>query len=119
LFVLAPLAEIAPQAVHPVLGASVAQLLARLTGGRELAGLRALVTGSTSGIGRAVALELARGGASVIVHGRRSRDAAEQVAAGVRDHGGLTGVILADLPAPAECPRLEGQARDTCGRLAV
>ena len=85
LFVLEPLAEIAPGVVHPVLDSTIAELLADLLGvaplgpspGRELAGLRALVTGSTSGIGRAIALELAAAGADVIVHGRRSRAGAE------------------------------------------
>jgi 2-amino-4-hydroxy-6-hydroxymethyldihydropteridine diphosphokinase len=105
LFVLQPLAEIAPGLVHPVLKRTVADLLADLLGvrpagpppGRELTGLRALVTGSTSGIGRAIAVELARGGADVIVHGRRSRDAAEAVAAEVRRAGGRSAVVLADL----------------------
>jgi 3-oxoacyl-[acyl-carrier protein] reductase len=45
--------------------------------GIELRGSRAAVLGSTSGIGRAVALALADAGADVIVHGRTSRDQAD------------------------------------------
>src|SRR5205807_3394234 len=108
LFVLQPLAEIAPGVVHPVRKRTIAQLLADLLGvrptgpvpGRELTGLRALVTGSTGGIGRAIALELARGGADVIVHGRRSRDAGEAVADAVRRAGGRAASIMADLKDP-------------------
>ena len=70
----------------PLLGRDIGSLLAELQGiqpagptpGRELTGLRALVTGSTSGIGRAIALELAAAGADVIIHGRQSHDAARR-----------------------------------------
>src|SRR5262245_11950287 len=71
LFVMRPLAAIAPEALHPVLKRTVGEVLRNLDVGadrasvkreRELAGLRALVTGSTSGIGRAIALELASAG---------------------------------------------------------
>lgn len=93
-FVLAPLVEIAPLAVHPVLQSTAVDLLKRLlssadagTSPRELESQNAVVTGSTSGIGRAVALELATAGANVIVHGRRSQKAADDVAAECRGLG--------------------------------
>ena len=53
-FMLGPLAEIAPQAVHPVFHRTITQLLAEL-GHRPLLGKRALVTGASSGVGKAIA----------------------------------------------------------------
>jgi 3-oxoacyl-[acyl-carrier protein] reductase len=63
----------------------------------DLQGCRTAVLGSTSGIGRAVALALAEAGADVIVHGRRSLRAAEEVADLVRAGGGRAAVLMADL----------------------
>ncbi len=62
-----------------------------------LKGMRTAVLGATSGIGRAVALELAARGADVIVHGRRSREAAARVVARVQERGGRSQVMMADL----------------------
>jgi len=62
-----------------------------------LSGQWALVTGSSSGIGRATALELAAAGANVIVHGRRKRDAAEELAKTIRTQGVEAEVVLCDL----------------------
>jgi 3-oxoacyl-[acyl-carrier protein] reductase len=64
---------------------------------RELDGLTAVVTGSSSGIGRAIVLELASAGASLLVHARRSRTAAEQVAQAARELGADAEVVLCDL----------------------
>jgi 2-amino-4-hydroxy-6-hydroxymethyldihydropteridine diphosphokinase len=113
LFVLQPLAQLAPGLVHPVLKRSIADLLAELQGlrphgsapGRELAGRRGVVTGSTSGIGRAIALELAAAGADVIVHGRRAQPA-EETAEEVRRAGGRGEVRLADVSDAEACRRL-------------
>lgn len=63
----------------------------------ELIGCRAAVLGSTSGIGRAVALELADAGADVIVHGRRSAESAQAVADEIRRRGRRAEILMADL----------------------
>lgn len=68
----------------------------------ELQNRRAVVTGSSSGIGRAIALELARGGADVLVHCRSSRAAAETVAAEIRALGRVADVAQFDLADEAE-----------------
>ena len=73
-------------------------------------GLRAAVLGSTSGIGRATALALAEAGADVIVHGRNSPRAAEDVVGTVRKMGRRSQAILADLAVPAEGDRLVDEA---------
>jgi 3-oxoacyl-[acyl-carrier protein] reductase len=56
-----------------------------------------MVLGSSSGIGRAVAIALADAGFDVIIHGRRSRAQAEEVAAIVRSRGCRSAVLMADL----------------------
>jgi 2-amino-4-hydroxy-6-hydroxymethyldihydropteridine diphosphokinase len=127
LFVLEPLAQLAPGLVHPALGRCVADLLAHIQGsrlsgagpGRELAGLRALVTGSTSGIGRAIALELATAGADVVIHGRRDPQSAEEVAAMARRRGVRGAVLMADLSDPDACSRLATAAWDLWDGLDV
>src|SRR3954463_5417552 len=77
---------------------------------RTLQGLRAAVLGSTSGIGRAVALALAEAGADGIVHGRSSQKDGERVAAEVHAQGGRAHVLMADLADRAACDRLAEDA---------
>src|SRR3954447_10951106 len=84
---------------------------------RPLAGLRAAVLGSTSGIGRAVALALAGAGADVIVHGRSSRRAADEVAGMIRDGGTRSAVLMADLADRSEGDRLVEEAWSLWGGL--
>ena len=76
---------------------------------RDLEGLRALVTGATSGIGRAVAGQLAGHGAEVIVHGRDAARAGE-VVDGITAEGGMARFVAADLTQPAELDGLAEQA---------
>ena len=56
-----------------------------------------LVTGSSRGIGRAIALRLARDGFDIVVHCRSRRDAAEQVADEVRALGRDARVLCFDV----------------------
>jgi 3-oxoacyl-[acyl-carrier protein] reductase len=83
----------------------------------ELSGCRTAVLGSTTGIGRAVALALADAGADVIIHGRSSREAAERVAADVRERGGRAQVLMADLADRAAGDRLVEEAWNLWGGL--
>jgi 3-oxoacyl-[acyl-carrier protein] reductase len=68
----------------------------------ELDGYTAVVTGSSSGIGRAVALELAAAGADVLVHAGSRRDAAEAVADKIRELGRQARVELVPLEDPQQ-----------------
>lgn len=71
----------------------------------QLKGHRALVTGSSAGIGEAVARRLAAEGAAVVVHGRRG-DAVSAVAEAISAEGGQAVGLMADLAHPGDCARL-------------
>lgn len=62
----------------------------------ELAGKIALVTGSSKGIGEAIANRLAAEGAVVIVHGR-DRETAERAARNITENGGRAFVVVGDI----------------------
>lgn len=63
----------------------------------SLTGHTALVTGSSRGIGREIALILARAGATVILHGARPSEALERAAVEARELGGKVETVVADL----------------------
>src|ERR1700675_3824511 len=65
----------------------------------------ALVTGATSGIGRAIAVQFARMGADVLVHGRDATRGG-QVVGEIEGAGGMARFVAADLSDPADLQRL-------------
>jgi NAD(P)-dependent dehydrogenase (short-subunit alcohol dehydrogenase family) len=75
---------------------------------KDLEGLSALITGATSGIGKAAAEELGRHGAEVIVHGRDTARG-EAVVDAITGEGGKARFIAADLSNPAELDSLVNQ----------
>jgi 3-oxoacyl-[acyl-carrier protein] reductase len=77
---------------------------------QQFDGKTAVITGSSSGIGRAIALELARAGAHVLVHAGTSGDAAEAVADVIRQRGREARVVLADVADPSACAILVEEA---------
>jgi len=84
----------------------------------RMEGERALVTGSTAGIGRAIAIAFARQGAAVVVTGRDpARGAA--VVAEITDAGGQAGFVPADLHEEVACTALVDDAAARLGGLTV
>ncbi|MHA0033711.1 3-oxoacyl-[acyl-carrier-protein] reductase [Deinococcus sp. PESE-13] len=79
----------------------------------------ALVTGSSRGLGRAMALRLAHDGFTVAVHYGRGEAEAQQVAADIRAAGGAAQVFGADLSQPANAGTLVEDVIAALGRLDV
>ena len=86
---------------------------------RELESKVAIVTGSVRGIGRAIALAFAEAGASVVVNGRKSAEAAGEIAGEIETAGGKAHVHLADVSDPDQAKRLIEAAVSAFGRLDI
>jgi 3-oxoacyl-[acyl-carrier protein] reductase len=87
--------------------------------GRRFSGRVALVTGAGGTLGGAVALGFGREGASVVVGYRRSREAAESVAAEIVAAGGVACAHQLDVTDQASADRFVGQAEEMYGRVDV
>ena len=86
--------------------------------GTRLAGKAAIVTGSTSGIGRASAEMFAEEGASVVINGRR-RELGQEVVNGIEAKGGAASYCYADVAVEDELLALVRFAVETYGRLDI
>ncbi len=83
-----------------------------------LNGKTALITGSSRGIGRGIALALARAGCTVALTGR-DQAALDKVAAEVAGSGGTAHVFVADLLRDGAADALAQAVTDACGRLDI
>jgi NAD(P)-dependent dehydrogenase (short-subunit alcohol dehydrogenase family) len=99
----------------PHIDGSTSTTTAATTTGSRLTGRTALVTGSTSGIGEAIARVLAAEGAHVVVSGRQA-DRGERVAKEIEQAGGRADFVAADLSGSYEQLRaFAAQATHTLG----
>ena len=85
---------------------------------RQLEGKIALVTGASSGIGRASAFELARRGAKVVVAARRKGEL-DEVVQQIAAQGGEASAFVADVSKEADIKRLVDYTVQTYGRLDI
>ena len=86
---------------------------------QELAGKVAIVTGSGRNIGRAIALALADGGASVVVNARSNRTEAEAVAREIESMGGKAAVHIGDVADIQAVQAMADVAAKQFGRIDI
>jgi NAD(P)-dependent dehydrogenase (short-subunit alcohol dehydrogenase family) len=84
----------------------------------DLTGRTAVITGSSRGIGRAIAEAMARAGANVVVSSRKAADC-EQVADALRKEGKQAVAIACHIGRRAECEALIHQSREKFGKIDV
>jgi glucose 1-dehydrogenase len=85
----------------------------------NLADKRALVTGASGGLGAAMAEELGRHGARVVIHYRSRAEGAERTAGRVRAAGGEACTIYGDLRAESAIERVAAEAETVWGGLDI
>jgi NAD(P)-dependent dehydrogenase (short-subunit alcohol dehydrogenase family) len=86
---------------------------------RKLEGRSAIVTGSSRGIGKAIALRFAAEGASICVNCVSTRDKAEAVAGEIRQAGGEAIVVTADVSRRAEAEKLVAETAKAFGKVDI
>ena len=90
-----------------------------MSDGRTLDGRVALVTGSSRGIGRGIALELAAAGAAIVVNFNRNEEAAAEVVAEVEMLGARAIAVKASMAEPEQVDELAEQALEAFGHVDV
>jgi NAD(P)-dependent dehydrogenase (short-subunit alcohol dehydrogenase family) len=85
----------------------------------SLQGKRALITGSSRGVGRGVALKLAEKGVKVAINYRQDKTAANDTLMGVRERGSNGLIIQADVSRPDDIHRMFTEVQAAFGRLDI
>src|SRR5260370_35455559 len=85
----------------------------------SLAGKRALITGSSRGIGRGIALKLAEDGVRIAIHYYQNESAASDTLAQVRKRGSDGFVVQADVSCPDQISRMFHKLKGEFGRLDI
>lgn len=85
----------------------------------DLEGRVALVTGSAQNIGRAIAIEMARAGADVVVHARTRRAEADEVVREIAGLGRRAVLVTGDISDPAQVAALVDEAVATLGPIDI
>ena len=85
----------------------------------SLKGKNALITGSSRGVGRGIALKLADEGARIAVHYYQNREAAEATLQKIRERGSEGFLVQADVCHPEEVSRIFQQVRSEFGSLDI
>jgi NAD(P)-dependent dehydrogenase (short-subunit alcohol dehydrogenase family) len=85
----------------------------------QLFGKRALITGSSRGIGRGVALKLAEEGATIAIHFFRNKESAEVTLNQIRERGGSGCTIQGDVTNPSEVTSIVRNASEVMGGLDI
>ena len=86
---------------------------------KGLAGKAAIVTGAGRNIGRAIALHLARAGASVVVNARSNKEEADGVVAEIKAMGGQAVAVIGDVADPKTAKALADAALKHFGRIDI
>ncbi|HST20383.1 MAG TPA: SDR family oxidoreductase [Blastocatellia bacterium] len=84
----------------------------------DLSGKTAIITGSTKGIGRAIAEALARAGAKVVISSRKA-DACEEVAASIKSEGGEAAAIACHIGKREDVEHLVSETKNQFGQIDI
>jgi 3-oxoacyl-[acyl-carrier protein] reductase len=85
----------------------------------KLSGKTAVITGASKGIGAGIALAFAKEGANVVVNYARGKDDAEKVAANIKDFGGKSITVQADVSKKADVDKLFAEATKAFGTIDI